>query len=772
MQKRLILQLKGIVQGVGLRPTLYQWIKHFGFHGTLQNRGDGVLLILEGEEEKLSTFSQQLEEYLPPKASLQEKIESWEISQQLSSFTILESEVGAHQEISIPVDLATCPECFKEFHNPENRRYHYPFIACTQCGPRYTVVEGVPYDRKQTTLKMFPLCEACLSEYQNVSDRRFRAESIACARCGPRLRLEIKSETGPIFIEEPEKIYQALEQFLKQGEVLAVRGLGGYLFVCDARNRETLQKLRTRKKRPYKAFAIMARNLETLKQECLLSPEEEEWLTSDVAPIVILEPHPKSTLPLDLLTPDGGTLGVMLPTTPIHQILFGIQPQQIPFDFLVMTSGNAYGEPICRTNEEAYERLSPIVDIFLTHNREIARTCDDSLCRKNQGVQQVWRRARGFTPEKFLTTQRFPFPVLGLGGELKNTLCLGYDKTLVLSPHIGDLIHFETFCAFQKWVEDFPKFLGHPPQALVVDLHPDYHSTQMGKKLAEEKKLLLLQIQHHEAHAIACLFENQLNEAICFVFDGTGYGEDRTIWGGEMFSITPDTCQRMATFAPSPLAGGDKAILEPARQAFARLPELQKEKSFFEKIGISSQEANLFRQMIDRKVNTSNSRSIGRLFDSVSALIGVAPKIISYEAQAAIRLETLAKQADTSNTQVYSYQIEKKDALSEVQTHEMFLQIWNEFNAGEAPSQIAWKFHQTLASIILDLAILAQKETNQNQIALTGGVFQNQILTQLAFEKLTQKGFHVFISQKIPPNDGGISLGQVLMALRELQNYA
>ncbi|MEK7485178.1 MAG: carbamoyltransferase HypF [Planctomycetota bacterium] len=769
--KRLTLHLKGVVQGVGFRPTLYQWVQHFAFRGSLQNRGDGVLLILEGEEEKLKQFSLHLEHYIPEKAKITQKQEEWSESGNLEGFVILESETGSTREISIPPDLATCPECQKEFWNPQDRRYLYPFNACIHCGPRYTVVNDIPYDREQTTLKDFPLCSSCLQEYRDVRNRRFHAESMACSQCGPKLNLCDKAGT-PVIFSTIQALSQEIHRRLCNGDIIAVRGLGGYLLTCDATNIEAIQKLRQRKHRQHQPFAVMARDKETLKNICTLDSEAEKLLTSDIAPITILEPRSTEILPLKEIAPDLTTLGVMLPSTLIHLLLFGIEVSK-PFDFLIMTSGNLHGEPICRTNEEAFQRLGDIADSFLTHNRELIRTCDDSLFSKNTQGFQVWRRARGLTPEKMRVSEPFPLVVLALGAEMKNTICLGYDQTLILSPHLGDLFHFEAFQSFQKLTEEFPRFMQHPPEVLVVDEHHAYQTTQWGKKLATQFNIPLIEVQHHHAHAVASMFEHHLSQSLCLVFDGNGAGTDQTLWGGELFHIDGANVKHLATFVPAPLPGGERAIQEPYRQAFARLPKLYRNSHFLERLNISSQEANLLHQMIDRKLNTFQTRAVGRLFDSVAALLGIAPRIITYEAQAAIRLEMLAQSYVLENVpKPYPYEIRSQSERMEVDPSPLFEAIWEEILSNQEKAKIAWNFHYTLACIASDLIQTASSQTQLKTVTLSGGVFQNRLLTLLIEQKLKQNGFQTFLPKAIPAHDGGISLGQALIAQQRLKQGA
>jgi hydrogenase maturation protein HypF len=781
--KRLILYFRGIVQGVGFRPALYRWATHWGFKGSVQNQGDGVELILEGESRDLNHFLRDLETYFPEQAKVETIEQRWESCQDLKQFSILKSKTSFKKKISIPVDLATCLDCFAEFKDSSHRRYGYPFNACTNCGPRYTVLEEMPYDRKHTTLKVFPLCSSCEKEYRDPLNRRFHGENIVCSECGPQLDLSLPSQEKLLCTTMKEK-QQVIYRYLKAGKILALRGLGGYLLVCSATHPQAIENLRVRKQRPCKPFAVMARTLEQIQRACELTSEEIACLSSEKAPIVLLTPRQDSPLSLNLIAPDSTVIGMMLPTSPLHLFLFGEEDplkykheesaESKPFDYLIMTSGNQHGEPLCRTNEEAFEKLASLADLFITHNRELKRTCDDSLVRCTEWGTQILRRARGFSPERFRSSSFLAQGILALGAELKNTICLSFEEDFLLSPHIGDLFHFETFMLFQQYLKEFPSLMLSQtyPDVLVVDLHPHYHSTRWGQNWGAEENIRVIEVQHHHAHAVSVMFEYQKEEALALLFDGNGYGSDQTLWGGELFYATYTHFKRLGTFKPVPLPAGDRAIREPALQAFARLAS-DADEDLLQRLGISPAEAELLKQMIQQKINTFQTSAVGRFFDAVAALLGLIPGKISYEAQGAIRLEQLASrfQAQKAGSfSIYPYEVLRLGDRLEIQHHSTFFAIWQDVKAQRSLSEIAWLFHETLASMALDLACYGYEQTQIKTIVLSGGVFQNQILTRCVYKKLTQQGFNVYLPQHLPLNDGGISLGQAVIAKHLLRS--
>ncbi len=561
-------------------------------------------MVLDGPPVAVDGFIRRLEEELPPKAVLEELriISRLPIHRRSAAgeFRILHSAADGKMRISIPADLAVCPDCMKEVFHRESRFYRYPFTTCTNCGPRYTVVEAMPYDRERTALKSFPLCDTCLREYTDPFNRRFHAESIACPACGPGLFW-----TGPkgerIPVEDP---LAEARKAIQAGLVVAVRGLGGFLLAADAFNRRALEGLRKAKHRPHKPFAVMGRNLEVIERECIVSPGERELLASSEAPIVVLRTGADTGLPVDLLAPGLGNLGVMLPTTPLHALLANPTGEDTvpPFDFLLMTSGNRGGEPICTENEEAFARLSGIADHFLCHDRGINLRNDDSLAVVNGSDVQLWRRARGYAPGSIPLGSPLKSTVLAMGAGLKNTVCLGFDNEAVLSPHIGDLETPEALDGLELVARKFPGYFGRIPELIAVDLHPDMQSSRLGRKLAGELGVPVVEVQHHHAHALSAMCEHRLEEAIAIVFDGTGLGTDGTIWGGELLHVDGNGWERLGTFAPSELIGGDAAVLRPALQLIARFfrAGLEVDGEWVSRLGVQRNELDIWRTQWER----------------------------------------------------------------------------------------------------------------------------------------------------------------------------
>jgi hydrogenase maturation protein HypF len=769
---RMTVDLEGIVQGVGFRPTMKRLAQEIGIGGWVQNRTGTVRMELEGSLKEIEYFLRVLPNRIPPQARIdrlsRSPAEKIGYAPGKRHFTIRESNSSDSSRVSIPADLAACPECMAEVFDPANRRHGYPFTTCTQCGPRYTVVDGMPYDRERTTLSRFPLCSECRNEYENESDRRFHAESIACPACGPKCRL-IDSRGNEI---DSDPIREA-RRFLSSGEIVAVRGLGGFLLAADAFNPDALRELRRRKNRPHKPFAVMARNAGVLRRYAEFSGDEEDLLEGSVAPIVILETHPQADgtrpLPLDLITPDGRTIGAMLPTTPLHRLLF--EPLNgdptAPFDLLVMTSGNKRSEPICITNEEALERLSGIADKFLLHDRDINLRNDDSLCVFREGRPQVWRRARGFAPDAVKIKRPLKRRVLAMGAELKNTIAVGFDNQVVLSPHIGDLETPEAIVGLETVVRRLPEFLKRAPEAVAIDLHPDMHASVLGRKYAQARDLPVVRVQHHHAHAASCMAENGIDDALALVFDGTGYGSDGAIWGAELLNVYPGDWKRLGTFAGVPLPGGDAAVLHPVRQLAGRFHKasIPFPENRIEEFHIRREEIELWNLQCVKGLNAPVTHAAGRLFDSFAAALGLASEAVTYEGQAAIRLENEAKLFSRETAPLkLPYVVERIDDLIYIDWSETFRFLAAQNDLGGNRPEWARAFHLAVANAAAEMAIFGRDQTGKNTIALTGGVFMNGILARDLMAILDKNGFQVITHEKVPPNDGGIALGQAVIA--------
>ena len=768
---RKVFDVKGVVQGVGFRPSLFRLANEAGLAGSVQNRAGTVRLVLEGTESSIAKFIEDLPNGLPPNARIDSisPVEEHDLpdSASLRGFSILESFDSDAPSVLIPADLAACYECMTEVCDPANRRYRYPFTTCTNCGPRYTVVNSMPYDRERTTMSKFPMCPACLKEYRNPEDRRFHAETTACPVCGPKLWLE---DSGGKLIEDDPIKRARLE--LSRGKILAVRGIGGFLLAADAFNRDTLQLLRKRKNRPHKPFAVMARDLETLARYCSITPEAEETLLSPEAPIVILDVKPDAIragrLPMDLISPDTLTLGTMLPTSPLHKLLFvPTHDDSTPaFELLIMTSGNHRSEPTCIGNAEARERLGDIADFLLLHDREINLRNDDSLCVMLRGTPQVWRRARGYAPNPIHLKQPLKKCVLAMGAEIKNTITVAFDKHAVMSPHVGDLETPEAIAGLEQVAASLPAFLAQTSEVVAVDLHPDMHATLIGRRIAKERGIPVVEIQHHHAHAVACLAEHGLDTGLALVFDGTGMGTDGTIWGAELLDIQPGTFRRLASFVGAPLPGGDAAVMQPARQLIARWNALgiRVSPEWLNRLHVTAVKANVWARQIGSGLNTPTTHAAGRVFDSFSVLLGFAPEFITYEGQPAIRLETAARSCKEDDVPTLPFSRFEKDGMLFIDFGEAFKILADMTLIKGRETAWAMAVHHAVADAALAMIECGLTKTSGRTVALSGGVFMNRILNDLLVPRLEKIGLNVLIHRLTPPNDGCISLGQAVAA--------
>ncbi len=766
-----VFDLTGVVQGVGLRPTIYLLAEEAGLRGWVQNRTGVVRLRLEGEARAIDAFMRRLPDALPPCARLEtvSEIESDELPAGggAAGFKILPSAMGGRPTVVIPADLALCETCRAEVLDPRDRRYGYAFTTCTRCGPRYTVVESMPYDRAHTTLSAFPLCSACRAEYENPRDRRFHAESVACPRCGPRLTL--LDMRGTPAGGEP---LAGARRCLSRGGVVGVRGVGGFLLAADAFDRSALRVLRERKHRPHKPFAVMAADVASVRRFCEVPPEAEALLTSPEAPIVILDVLPEvvraGRLPLELLSPDAPTLGVMLPTSPLHLLLLApLADDPVPaFDLLVMTSGNRGGEPICLTDAEALERLGGVADLLLSHNREINLRADDSLAVIQRGVPQLWRRARGYAPNALLLARPLERCVLAMGAELKNTVAVGFEDRVVVSPHVGDLETPEALDGLERVARALPQFLARRADAVAVDLHPDMHATVLGCRLAAERGLPVAEVQHHHAHAAAALAEHGEEAGLALVMDGTGWGSDGAVWGAELLAVDPGGFRRLATFAPVPLPGGDAAVLRPARQAVARWAAagVQPTEERLRRLGVTAEEAAVWRQQCAGRLNAPLTHAAGRVFDAFAAALGFAPATVTYEGQAAIRLEAAARRAARRDLPRLPYAAREQVGMLVIDWAEAFALLADERRVSGEACDWAFAAHSSIADAALAMVKFGLTQVAAGPVALSGGVFMNRILTELVAQRLEALGVRVLTHRSFPPNDGCIALGQAVVA--------
>jgi hydrogenase maturation protein HypF len=748
------LNVRGVVQGVGFRPFVYRLAQENGLKGWVCNTSSDVTIVLEGAPAALARFRKELKASPPPRS----RIESISVRREpFSGYERFEiqpsqSQEGGYQLVS--PDLAICPDCCREIADPADRRYGYAFTNCTNCGPRFTIIEDIPYDRPRTTMASFCMCPACQKEYDDPLDRRFHAQPNACPVCGPHLKL--MDRAGHLVAEKTAALARA-EQLLGQGEIVAVKGLGGFQLACDAQNEDAVRRLRDRKRRPAKPFAVMVATLEEARRLAEVSLEEAKVLTSPQAPIVLLRRRTGSSL-APLVAPGLKYVGLMLPGTPLHHLL--LKKVARP---LVMTSGNLSEEPIAKDNGEAVQRLGDIADYFLAHNRDIYSCYDDSVVMVAAGRTQVLRRARGYAPNPLALV--FPArPVLACGAEQKNTFCLTRDNHAFLSQHIGDMENQETLDHFEATVALYEKLFRIKPEIIACDRHPDYLPTRWAEARAAGEGLPLVRVQHHHAHLASCLADNGVaGPAIGVALDGAGYGDDGHIWGGEFGVADYIAFTRRVHLEYLPLPGGDAAVKRPYRTAIAYLYRLLGPASLGPDLpcfkGVAKVELDLIKQQVDRGLNSPLTSSMGRLFDAVAALLGLRREI-EYEGQAAIELEMIADDAETG---VYPFDI----ISEEIKLEDLLAAVLADVVQKTTPPVIAARFHNTAARMVRDVAFRISRETGLRQVALSGGVFQNRRLLTQAIRELMNMGLTPLWHREAPANDGGIALGQAVIAARK-----
>ncbi len=740
------IEVRGIVQGVGFRPFVYKLAKKYGLKGWVLNSSSSVLIHIEGDVLDIEKFTKSLELEKPAPAKIDSIVVKDSNFEGFREFEIRSSVEIKDEFQPISPDLATCDECLRELFDPQDRRYLYPFINCTNCGPRFTIIEEIPYDRKRTTMKYFAMCENCKNEYENPLDRRFHAQPNACPVCGPEIFYRKKE-----LIEQEKWLEKTIED-LKNGLIVAIKGLGGFHLACDAVNESAVIRLRERKLRREKPFAVMMKDMEMVEKYCFVSEKEKELLLSPKRPIVLLKEKEGSKI-ASSVAPNQKYQGVMLPSTPIQNIIF-----QFYENPLVMTSGNLSEEPIAMENEEAEKRLDGIADSFVLHNRGIYSRYDDSVVREAFGEEILLRRARGYAPFPIY----LPFEneeILACGGELKNTFCLTKKNYAFLSQHIGDLENEETMEHFLNTLQLFKRLFRIEPKIVAYDLHPRYLSTQFAKSLKEVK---LIGVQHHHAHMASCMIENEyLGDAIGISFDGTGFGLDGNIWGGEFLTGDFINFEREGHLRYVPLAGGEETVRRPYRMALCYLLSIFDEIPIFlpQKFLKSLREGEIeaISYMIRSGFNTYFTSSAGRFFDAVSAVLGIR-EICSYEAQAAMELEMMADEKENG-----FYPLEIKENLVFDQLS-IFSHVLEDLKKGTEKEKISARFHNTIAKLILEGCKVIRKMKGLNTVALSGGVFQNFYLFKITVNLLKENNFSVLFHKKVPTNDGGISLGQAVIA--------
>ncbi|MFH2069509.1 MAG: carbamoyltransferase HypF [Candidatus Omnitrophota bacterium] len=784
------IKVTGLVQGVGFRPFVYRLASRLALSGFVRNQRDGVSILAEGRKNILKKFLDRLEREAPP-ASQIFRVEVKEVRPVgRPSFKIEESRGKKEGKLFVPPDIAACQNCLSEMADPTDRRYRYPFINCTNCGPRYSIIKDLPYDRPRTVMAQFRLCQNCGREYRDPADRRYHAEPVACPVCGPEISLRHKNRT----VATGDAATRKALALIKQGKIIAVKGIGGFHLICDAANEAAVKRLRRRKKRPFKPLALMAESAKTVRRYALLSAEAEKLLTGPCRPILLLRKRPgQNDLP-ESLSPDNNYYGFFLAYAPLHFLLLEIGPK-----VLVATSANLSEEPVTCDDKEAEEKLAGIADYFLTHNRKIVNRSDDSIIlpvnspfprpsRQGREITQtlrgrvpfpkLWkgdvcrwgsifiRRSRGYAPLPIITGVKFPAS-LAFGAEEKGTFAFASGHTVFPSPYLGDLKNYENLQFFEKTLDCYGRFFRIKPEFLVADLHPDYQSRRSAEKTAKKKKLPLFLVQHHQAHVASVLAEYNLKEPVIgVVFDGTGYGTDKTLWGGEFFCGNQQKMKRVGRLLPFPLPGGDQAVLQPWRIALSllhsafgsKIPDLKSLK----KIDRNQKIAVL--ETLNNDYPFIETSSAGRLFDAVSSLLGLCHQQ-TYDAQAPIRLQTAAEKAESRLTQLkpYPFTLEKDEVLR-VDWKPIITEIAGELETEKSTEIIAARFHLTVAEIIESVCLRLSRKGKINKVVLAGGVFQNQLLLKLTREKLSAVGFSVFVPEKLPINDAGICLGQLLIA--------
>jgi len=780
-----MIRVYGIVQGVGFRPTVSRHAMARGIRGSVSNKGPYVEIFAQGRQQDVDGFIGDIENRPPKRAAiLKLLVEPVEEPEEFTQFDIIESE-KTKGEIFVSPDIAICDECKEEMFDPKNRRYLHPFINCTCCGPRLTILDSLPYDRERTSMKEFPMCPSCADEYHNPDTRRYDAQPVCCNDCGPEVYLIGREERGREAITYTRKT-------IASGGIVAIKGIGGFHLCCDATSEEAVQRLRKLKRRPVKPFAVMTQDLETVKEVCQVSEEQEKILTGHQKPILLLDklinqPNKQETEGklCESIAPGNPKVGVMLPYAPVQLLLFhyddGIEMPKL----LVMTSGNTSGAPICRDDHEAVEELSYLCDCILSHDRKIRIRADDSVMDFYKGEPYMIRRSRGYAPLPFMVSTPWKGQVIAAGGELKNTFCIGVDNRFYPSPYVGDLEDLRTVKALKETIGRLETLLEVQPEVVVCDLHPKYNSTVV----AEELGLPVLKVQHHYAHILSCMAENDCEEKVIGVsFDGTGYGTDETIWGGEILMADHQGFTRIGSIEPFVQVGGDVSAKEGWRIAVSLIWQntgnMEKTLDTVQKLGLcTEQEAKVLVTMAQRKLNAVTSTSAGRLFDGVSAILGIR-RASTFEGEASTALEFAAeawraqeiqkKNVDIRVKSLKMWMTEKKDIPENpgtsassteerkfvLNTGDIVAHLVQEKLAGEDSGKLAYEFHRALAEQILAACEAAEQETGIKKVALSGGVFQNRLLLELVDDGLAERGFEVLKHSLIPPNDGGIALGQ------------
>ena len=762
------IRVYGIVQGVGFRPTVSRHATSNGICGTVCNKGPYVEIYAQGQKKQMEGFLKALE-VQPPKRAAILKINTEDVTAEtdmhFETFDIIESE-KTKGEIFVSPDIAICEECKEEMYDPKDRRYLHPFINCTCCGPRLTILDALPYDRERTSMKEFPMCPDCAEEYEDETTRRYDAQPVCCNECGPEVYLIGRSERGRDAITYTRRM-------ISEGKIVAIKGIGGFHLCCDATNEEAVQRLRTLKRRPAKPFAVMAKDESVVKRECVVTPEQEMILTGHQKPILLLDKENGGRLAPSIAL-GNPKVGVMLPYAPVQLLIFQYDDGIKMPDILVMTSGNISGAPICREDTEAVAELSHLCDAMLSHNRKIRIRADDTVMDFYKNEPYMIRRSRGYAPLPFMMSTDWKGKVLAVGGELKNTFCIGVDSRFYPSPYVGDLEDLRTVKALQETIQRFQTLLEVRPQVVVCDLHPKYNSTVV----AEELGYPIVKVQHHYAHILSCMVENDCQEPVIGVaFDGTGYGTDGTIWGGEILLADYEDFTRFGNITPFLQIGGDVSAKEGWRIAVSMIYGYTKDRELageiMKKLDLCSEkESKVQFAMADRKLNAVLSTSVGRLFDAVSAILGIRHKS-SFEGEASMALEFAAeayeqKDHEQKQNEKIDPLVYEEDGHVILNTQLLVQRIVEAKLQGADSGRLAYWFHEILAEQITAVCVEARNVSGRQKAVLSGGVFQNRLLLRLTEERLTEEGFEVLRHRMVPPNDGGIAVGQAAYGMAQL----
>ncbi len=755
----------GIVQGVGFRPFAAVTAARFGIRGTVANKGSYVEIIAQGEPEMLDAFAGEIRKNPPERAMIlamdSELLDDAETTE-YREFSIIESEKRSG-DIFVSPDIAVCEKCRAELFDPKNRRYLHPFINCTQCGPRLTILDAMPYDRERTSMRAFPMCPECSAEYHDPQTRRYDAQPNCCPDCGPDVYIIGTKLRGGDAIT-------AVRQAIADGKIIAVKGIGGFHLCCDAKNPDAVRRLRKRKHRPMKPFAVMMKNIETAERECIIQEGQRELLDGWQKPILLLEKRRRMSI-CDDIAPDNRTVGVMLPYAPLQMLLFDYPDGIAMTDCLVMTSGNAHGAPICRSDTDAVREIGDFCDLILSHNRKIRLRADDSVCGWLDGKPYMIRRSRGFAPLPVMIAKKQHRQVLAIGGELKNTFCIAKSGLLYASPFVGDMADIRTVQALRESVDRMCSLLEAKPELIVCDMHPLYNTVTAAQEIAQERGIPIVQMQHHYAHILSCTAENGVTgNVIGLSLDGTGYGDDGTIWGGELLLCDASGYQRCGSVQPFVQTGGDLSAKEGWRIAAALLRDADaaSAQDLCEQLDIcNAQEYNILANMARMNINSVTSTSCGRIFDAVSAILGIR-RAVTFEGEASAALMYEAEQyaADHADAALdLSADTVSENGFLTMRTTALAAEIARRFLADNSPENrryLSYQFHAALAEMLYQACVKIRDDTGISICALSGGVFQNRLLTGICRRKLTAAGFTVLLHSLIPPNDGGICIGQAM----------